>query len=166
MRAVDLHSRRLVDEFGFTGPQLMTLREAQRRGPISAGALARAVHLSSPTLTGILGRLEKRGLIERTRGADRRTLLVQVTELGAQTLARAPSLLQDRFRAALSELATWERLMMLSNLQRIAAMMDAEGLDAAPHLEADARAFEQVRDPTAPTEPPANPPPEEPFRRN
>ena len=41
MRAVDLHSRRLVDEFGLTGPQLATLQEAARLGPVSASALAR-----------------------------------------------------------------------------------------------------------------------------
>ena len=156
MRAVDLHSRRLVDEFGLTGPQLATLQEAARLGPVSATALARAVHLSGATMTGILTRLEKRGYVERTRGAtDRRTVLVSVTDVGRDALSRAPSLLQDRFRAALSGLATWEQLMMLANLQRIASMMDAEGLDAAPHLVAEAAAFEQYtasaeRDASAP----------------
>lgn len=144
MRAVDLHSRRLVDEFGLTGPQLATLQEAARLGPVSASALARAVHLSGATMTGILTRLERRGYLERTRGStDRRTVLVSVTDSGRDTLSRAPSLLQDRFRDALSGLATWEQLMMLANLQRIASMMDAEGLDAAPHLVAEAAAFEQ-----------------------
>lgn len=143
MRAVDLHSRRLVDEFGLTGPQLATLQEADRLGPVSASALARAVHLSGATMTGILTRLEKRGYVVRSRGAaDRRTVIVTVTEAGQDVLSRAPSLLQDRFRAALSGLATWEQLMMLANLQRIASMMDAEGLDAAPHLVAEAAAFE------------------------
>jgi DNA-binding MarR family transcriptional regulator len=144
MRAVDLHSRRLVDEYGLTGPQLATLREAAKTGPISASSLARAVHLSSATMTGILSRLEKRGFAERTRGeSDRRTVIVSVTDIGREVLARAPSLLQDRFRQELSGLETWEQMMMLANLQRIVSMMDAEGLDAAPHLVADTSAFEQ-----------------------
>ncbi|MEZ5990251.1 MAG: MarR family winged helix-turn-helix transcriptional regulator [Planctomycetota bacterium] len=135
MRAVDLHSRRLVEGCGLTGPQLATLREACLMGPRPASALARAVHLSGPTMTGILSRLERRGLVRRIRGdADRRTVLVHVTPLGLETLARAPSQLQDRFRQALTTLPEWERLAMLSNLQRIASLMDAEDLDAAPLL--------------------------------
>lgn len=144
MRAVDLHSRRLVDEYGLTGPQLATLQEIAKTGPLPASTLARAVQLSSATMTGILARLEKRGFVQRARGeSDRRTVIVSITDLGGETLARAPSLLQDRFRQELSQLQTWEQMLMLANLQRIASMMDAETLDAAPHLVADARAFEQ-----------------------
>ena len=143
MRAVDLHSRRLVDEYGLTGPQLATLNEAARSGPLPATSLARAVHLSGATMTGILTRLEKRGYVERARGkSDRRTVMVSITDLGREVLTRAPSLLQDRFRRQLSELETWEQMMMLATLQRIASMMDAEALDAAPHLVADARALD------------------------
>ena len=63
IRAVDLHSRRLVERHGLTLPQLTTLRKAAELGNASAGALAGAVHLSQPTLTGILDRLERRSLI-------------------------------------------------------------------------------------------------------
>jgi diaminobutyrate acetyltransferase len=49
-------------------------------------------------------------------------------------LRSAPSLLHDRFREGLSRLETWEQTMTLATLQRIASMMDAEDLDAAPLL--------------------------------
>lgn len=162
MRAVDLHSRRLVEEYGLTGPQLATLQEAARTGPLAASALARAVHLSGATMTGILSRLEKLGFVERARGeSDRRTVMVSVTPSGRRLLARAPSLLQDRFREELSRLETWEQMMMLANLQRIASMMDAEELDAAPHLVADARAFDQ--DPAGRHQAPLDPSPPAPV---
>ena len=45
IRAVDLHSRRLVHAVGLTWPQLATLRAAERLGACSIGALAREVHL-------------------------------------------------------------------------------------------------------------------------
>ncbi len=152
MRAVDLHSRRLYEACGLTGPQLATLQEVARSGPLPASTLARAVHLSGPTMTGILTRLERRGHILRARGdTDRRTVQVSITKLGAATLERAPSLLQDRFRRKLSQLEHWEQLMMLANLQRIAMMMDAEQLDAAPHLVADAAALDRDgSDPSGP----------------
>ncbi len=136
MRAVDLHSRHLAEEHGLTGPQLATLKAASRLGEASStGALARAVHLSGPTVTGILDRLAKRGLVERARsGQDRRSVTITITRRGEEVLAAAPSLLQDRFRGELARVEDWEQTMILAMLQRIAAMMDAESLDASPVL--------------------------------
>ena len=124
-----------MEENGLTGPQLATLREASRLGPTSVSALARAVHLSQPTVTGILDRLARQGLVERCRDeSDRRTVKVSVTVEGHKLLANAPSLLQDRFRRELAKLHDWERTMTLATLQRIAEMMEAETLDASPVL--------------------------------
>ncbi len=136
MRAVDLHSRHLAEEHGLTGPQLATLQAASRLGAASStGALARAVHLSGPTVTGILDRLAKQGLVERSRnGQDRRSVTITITPQGEEVMAAAPSLLQDRFRAELVRVEEWEQTMILAMLQRIAAMMDAESLDASPVL--------------------------------
>ena len=135
IRAVDLHSRRLVDEHGLTGPQLAVLREAERLGHTSVSALARAVHLSQPTVTGILDRLGRRGVVDRCRDpTDRRSVNVTVTTEGQQILNRAPSLLQDRFRRELAKLREWELTMTLASLQRIAEMMEAETLEASPVL--------------------------------
>lgn len=136
IRAIDLQSRRLQDRHKLTGPQLATLRAAERLGAITISALARAVHLSQPTVSGILNRLERRGLVERKRSDDdRRSVVIEVTEEGRRLLDEAPSLLQERFRAELARLEDWERHWMLAALERIASMMDAEGIDAAPILE-------------------------------
>lgn len=136
IRAIDLQSRRLLERHELTGPQLATLREASKLGEPKIGALARAVHLSQPTVSGILNRLERQGFVARMRSeSDRRTVVIQVTETGHRVLADAPSLLQERFRDELSRLDDWERHWMLAALERIASMMDAEGIDAAPILE-------------------------------
>ncbi len=135
IQAVELNSRRLVDTVGLTGPQLAVLREAARSGPMQVGALAKAVHLSQPTVTGVLNRLEKRGLVQRIRSQDdRRAVNVTVTEAGQELSANSPSLLQDSFHRQLVELQPWEQMMILSTLQRIAEMMDAQSIDASPLL--------------------------------
>lgn len=134
-RAIDLHSKGLVSEIGLTAPQLATLQAVRRLHPITVGALAKSVHLSQATMTGILTRLEKRGAVERERsGRDRRTVVVKLTAIGNDLVEQAPSLLQDRFRSELLTLQEWEQTQMLSTLQRIASMMDAEDLDASPVL--------------------------------
>lgn len=136
VRAIDLHSRHLMEAHGLTAPQLATLAEAARLADASIGALARAVHLSQPTVSGIVDRLERRGLVRREAAArDRRSRMIRVTPRGRRVLREAPSLLQDTFRARLARLEEWERTSLLAALQRVAAMMDAEALDAAPLLE-------------------------------
>jgi len=146
VRAVDLHSRRLVEQYGLTAPQLATLRAVVREGPLPIGSLARVVHLSQPTVSGILDRLERQQLVRRQRSeTDRRSVSVSPTAEGERVLREAPSLLQDTFRRKLADLEAWERTALLSALQRVAAMMDAEGIDAAPLLESG-----PISRPTAP----------------
>lgn len=135
IRAVDLHSRQLVDRAGLTGPQLVLLRAAVRLQKPSAGELARAIHLSQATVTGILDRLEKRGLIERVRsGRDRRSIFVQITPQGEAQLRAAPSGLQEQFLQELGRLEHWEQTNILATLQRIVSMMEAEHVEASPVL--------------------------------
>jgi len=135
IRAIDLHSRRLLEAHGLTGPQLATLREVSKRSGVTTSALARAVRLSQPTMSGILDRLERQGFVRRTQSSeDRRATSITVTGTGARVLANDPSLLQDRFRVQLARLEDWERYWLLAALERIAAMMDAEAIDAAPML--------------------------------
>ena len=135
VRAIDLRSRRLFEKSGLTGPQLLVLREASRMSGASISSVARAVELSQPTVSGIIDRLERRGFVRRARAAeDRRAVNVVVTPEGGRALRDAPSLLQDGFRSELSRLEEWERTQLLSTLQHVAAMMDAEEIDAAPVL--------------------------------
>lgn len=135
VRAIDLHSRRLVRQHRITSPQLVALREIARLGPISVSALARAVNLSQPTVTGILARLERQGLVLRERGGDdRRTVVSTVTPAGRDVLEAMPPLLQDTFLRQLALLEEWEQTQILATLQRIAGMMDAERIAADPVL--------------------------------
>jgi len=151
VRAVDLHSHRILEACGLTGPQLTTLAQVARIGPTTPTAIARAVHLSQGTVTGILQRLERQDLILRRPGdRDRRTVTIEVTAAGRAILDRAPSLLQDRFRSELGSLAEWERMQILATLQRVAGLMGAERLDASPHLISDSVRLDEGGDPATP----------------
>ena len=134
IRAVDLHSRQLAQDWGLTGPQALVLKEATTRA-LTAGELARRVSLSQATITDILKRLELRGLIRRTRSsADRRRVLVEPTAEGRSLAETAPPLLQERFVRRFGALREWEQMLLLSSLQHIAELMDATDLDVAPVL--------------------------------
>ena len=77
VRAIDLHSRSLVNSHGLTGPQALILKEIHKAGEISAGEIARQVTLSQATVTDIVNRLEKKGLVKKIRSpGDRRKLSI------------------------------------------------------------------------------------------
>lgn len=135
VRAISLHSSHIQRRYGLTGPQLLLLREVARRDGAAGGEIARALNLSHATVTGILDRLEGRGLLTRKRSTqDKRRVLVALTEEGRGLLERAPPPLQTRFVDEFRKLGDWEQTNILSSLQRVATMMLAEQLDAAPVL--------------------------------
>lgn len=152
IRAVDLHSRTLAASHGLTGPQALILKALQDDS-LTAGALAKSVSLSQGTVTDILNRLEQKELIKRVRDTnDRRKVMVEITHDGKAVLEQSPPLLQDRFITRFCSMQDWEQTSLLASLQRIAAMMDAEDLDAAPVLSsgpirATAKAVEEVLEP-------------------
>jgi DNA-binding MarR family transcriptional regulator len=135
MRAVDIHSRRLMQSHGLTGPQALVLQAVVSRVEISAGELAGRISLSQATVTDIVSRLEQRGLLTRARSeVDRRKVIIRPTLAGITLMQAAPPLLQETFTRRFAELKQWEQLQLLASLQRIAELMDAERLDAAPLL--------------------------------
>jgi DNA-binding MarR family transcriptional regulator len=58
-------SKRMEASLGITGPQRLVLRIVSQRPGLSPGEVARIVHLHPSTITGILQRLLKKGLIRR-----------------------------------------------------------------------------------------------------
>jgi DNA-binding MarR family transcriptional regulator len=135
VRAIDRHSRRLAQEFGLTGPQVVLLRELVRNGKMHVAELAENICLSHATVTDILNRLEKRGLIDRTRSlTDRRRIMVTATEQAKALIKQSPPLLQEQFSNQLANFQDWELAQILSVLQRVALMMDPRQVDASPLL--------------------------------
>lgn len=135
IRATDLHSRVLGKETGLTTPQLVVIRAIREMNAPTVSDIARAVSLSQATVTTILKRLETKGLLKRERSrADRRAVIVQLTAAGKTLWKTAPEPLQYSFTHRFKQLASWEQHNIVAALERVAAMMDAQQLDAAPML--------------------------------
>jgi DNA-binding MarR family transcriptional regulator len=136
IRAIDLHSKRLERESGLTGPQLLVMQLIGSVDQITAGVIARNVSLSQATVTSIIDRLERKGLLRRERSTDdKRKVMISLTEEGGKALENAPTLMQESFINAFNRLEDWEQTLILSSLQRVAGMMNATDLDAAPLLD-------------------------------
>jgi DNA-binding MarR family transcriptional regulator len=135
IRATDLHSRRLGKQTGLTTPQLVIIQAIRNLEDPTVSDIAKAVSLSLATVTTILNRLESNDLVHRQRSeVDRRRVIVTLTEAGRELGNKAPKPLQDSFVHRFNKLETWEQFQIVTALERIASMMDAEQLDAAPML--------------------------------
>jgi MarR family transcriptional regulator, organic hydroperoxide resistance regulator len=76
-------SKRLEGDLGVTGPQRLVLRIVGRWPGITAGDLARTLHVHPSTLTGVLRRLEARGLVAREPDpSDGRRALLRLSSKG------------------------------------------------------------------------------------
>ena len=136
-RAIDLYSHKLAREYKMTGPQIVCLRQLLKEETSSPSELAKSMHLSQATVTGILDRLDARGMIVRERSKkDRRRVIVVLSENGKELATTAPSPLQERFADKLSTLPEENQAVISTILQQIVSMMEAEKLEAAPVLQA------------------------------
>jgi MarR family transcriptional regulator, organic hydroperoxide resistance regulator len=126
--AIDVHSRALSREYELTWPQLAALRELERLGQSQIGQLAAEMHIGAPTVTGIVDRLVRDGLVKRHRETvDRRKVLVGLTAKGKKLLARKPSLLNEHLRDGLSRLSERQQKQVRRTLDHLADMMESPG---------------------------------------
>lgn len=136
IRATDLYSKHLAKTTGLTAPQMLLLQTIRDKGEVTIGEIANTMSLSQATVTTILDRLEKRDLVYRSRSKeDRRKVHAYLTEQSTQLLKETPIPLQEQFSKQFDDLQEWEQTMIISSLQRIAQMMDAQHIDASPVLD-------------------------------
>ena len=112
---------------GLTAPQLIVLQEINKRSEISPGRLAKTISLSQATVSGIVKRIEKQGLVIRQQdNTDRRKVIVKATIDAEKVLKSDVSIMQDSFIESFNNLYRWEQNMILSSLQRLATLLNAQ----------------------------------------
>jgi len=136
IRATDIQSKRIAKSSGLTIPQVMVLRSIGTLGDVTVKRVAEEVSLSQATVTTILNRLETRGLVVRVRSArDKRVVNARLLPEGETILQSVPALLHERFIERFDKLPILEQQSLVDTLGKLAQMMDAEAIDAAPMLD-------------------------------
>lgn len=125
--ALDSASKRMRLVVGVTSPQRLALRIVGHYGRISPGELARVLHVHPSSLTGVLRRLERAGLIVRERDAeDRRRAVLRLTARGRTLNARKSATVEAAVRRVLEQ-APREALSGARHLLRnLAAELEAQ----------------------------------------
>lgn len=94
-------------------------------GPKSAGQLSAATGLRPAATTALIDRLAKRGLVRRTRSdSDRRTVLVEMTEVGQAQTWQAYGPLVRAGQPMLDELSVDQLEFMADYLRRMTVLTD------------------------------------------
>jgi len=98
-------SKRMEASYGITGPQRLVVRIVGRFPGISAGALAEVLHVHPSTLTGVLRRLETRGIIQRKADpGDARRALFGLTPRGRKVDTLRAGTVESAVRRVLARL--------------------------------------------------------------
>lgn len=121
--ALERASKHMEDTLDITGPQRLALRVIGVVPGIGPAELAAALHLHPSTISGVLQRLESRGLLERVEHeSDGRRVLLRVTRAGKRlNVPSAPGTVERAVRTALRRVPARDRAVTLSVLAKLVA---------------------------------------------
>jgi DNA-binding MarR family transcriptional regulator len=123
LRTTDMLSRGLVrllktEDLSSTQYNVLRILRGAPDG-LPCGEIASRMITRDPDVTRLLDRLEKRGLISRSREAkDRRTVMARITQEGLRVVAGLDEPVQETHRRQLGHLGR-SRLRSLSELLRV-----------------------------------------------
>ena len=136
LKVTELNARELAQQSELTTSQFLLLQYVAQQGQALPSSIAKAIELKQATITVLLNQLEDAGLVTRSRDTkDRRRVWVRLTDAAHKILGQSPDLLQSRFESAFDTLEGWEQSMIISTLERIAVMLNADEVEAAPVLD-------------------------------
>jgi len=134
-RAVYLDASRTSKEFGLTRSQSQVLKNLLTHGSLSSADLSRKLYMTPANLTGIIDRLEKKGLVERIRNlGDRRVVLITLTESGRDLSIRLPDSIEKKLAAGLMDLPPEQIRMLSKAMSQILQLMEVQDIEEI-HLE-------------------------------
>jgi len=137
IRSIHLESKRIEKEYKISIPQLLALQHLEQKPNFQSTArdLKTFLKLNPSTISGIIGRLENKGLIARMPVLhDRRVTNIVLTKKGKKLLESAPMTIFERLNVELETLNEDELQGLHANLDFLVKAMGAEDIDAAPIL--------------------------------
>lgn len=118
-------------ELGLTGPQLTVMKLLETFGDLSLSSLSERIRAQNSTVTGIIDRMEREGLVERERStSDRRVVYIKLTTKGAALAKTIEVEPMEIFRSVLQGLSkddTKDLLRILGKIQKRVRAMVREG---------------------------------------
>jgi homoprotocatechuate degradation regulator HpaR len=97
--SVMAHTRPSLREHGLSDQQWRVLRVLGEHGTVETGRVAREAYILGPSLTGVLARMERDGLVRRERDpTDQRRTVVEATPKGRRMVERLSSTIENHYQ--------------------------------------------------------------------
>ena len=135
VRSINLESKKIQKEYGVSIPQVLCLNYLRSASSFQAtqGEVKRFLNLNSSTVSGIIYRLEKKGLVARLpKSGDKRVVNIALTSAGDELISSMPSLLHEQLSAKLETLQESELTKIEESLDKLVSLLDIQSVEASP----------------------------------
>lgn len=137
VRSINLESKKIQKEYGVSIPQILSLNylNESKNYQATQGELRKFLHLNSSTTSGIINRLENKGLVARLpKLGDKRVVTIALTSKGEKLLKQIPYLLHLQLSNKLLKLDDTTLKNVESSLELLVNMLEIEEIEASPML--------------------------------
>lgn len=130
MQGSERYTKEINKKYNVSAAQVNCLLALHEYGPLPPSQIAKMILVNSSTVTGIIDRLEQKGLVERQRiSQDRRVITIQLTESGKTLAENAPSPIQQKIIDGLKKLNPQEIEHIVNALNMLTNMLDVQDLE-------------------------------------
>jgi DNA-binding MarR family transcriptional regulator len=130
IQASELYTKELNKKYQISAAQLNCILTLYEFGPLPPSKIADHMMVKSSTVTGVVDRLEKKGLAERMRTSpDRRVITIQLTEAGKKLAQNAPPPIQQKIIDGLKKTEKAKKDQIVRSLNILTSMLDVQDLE-------------------------------------
>jgi DNA-binding MarR family transcriptional regulator len=129
--SVKKHFQDIESKCGVSGAQLWAVSEVANSPGLRVSELASAMSIHQSTASNLVGELEKKGIIEKKRGADQRVVSLYLTEKGKEVVACAPQPMMGVLPDGLQRLPEDVLSSLIANMNVLIAIMQLKDEAAA-----------------------------------
>ncbi len=137
VRSVDIESKKIQKEYGVSIPQVLCLSFLNSSANYQAtqGEIRKFLNLNSSTVSGIINRLEVKGLLARLpKTGDKRVVNIVLTASGENLLDSMPALMHEQLSEKLQKLDPEKVRMVEESLELLVTLLEIEEVEASPML--------------------------------
>lgn len=140
VRSINLESKKIEKEYGVSIPQVLCLhylRDAENF-QTGQGEIRKFLNLNASTTSGIINRLETKGLIARLpKSGDKRVVTIALTSKGDKLMEKMPALLHEKLEEKLKKLDENEALKIQDSIEQLVNLLGIDEIEAFPMIAGD-----------------------------
>ena len=130
MQAGEHYTKELNKIYNVSAAQINCLLALYENGPLPPSQIAKHMMVKSSTVTGVVDRLEQKGLVTRVRNSpDRRMITIELTEAGKVLAENAPPPIQQKIIDGLKRISEAEIDQIVLSLTKLTNMLDVQDLE-------------------------------------